>query len=183
MRLIYAHIRHFRNIENQEVFFSDDFDVQFDSVKKFPNGLTIVPKEKQKGAQIIHNGSYLSNVHIFVGKTGAGKTNLFQMIGIPIGTIIESITPAECIVRFHPKGGMERNIGVFGLEQRYERHAPEAHRLLLNRQNFTEEKNAELVKMGIGTRDDIISSVFGPQNPDVKKKTLRQKMLYDITGY
>lgn len=83
MRLIYAHIRHFRNIENQEVFFSDDYDVKIDPEKKFPDGLTIVPKEQQKGAQIIHKGSYLSNVHLFVGKTGAGKTNLFQMIGMP----------------------------------------------------------------------------------------------------
>lgn len=102
---------------------------------------------------------------------------------IPIGVNIESITPNECIVHFHPQGGMRRNVIVFGLEQRYERHASEAHRLLLNRQNFTEEKIAELVKMGFGTRDEIISSIFGPQNPDEKKKTLRQKMLFDITGY
>ena len=102
---------------------------------------------------------------------------------IPVGVNIVNIAPAECIVRFHPYGGMERNVDIFGLEQRYKRHASEAHRLLLNMQNLTEEKIAELVKMGVGTRDEIISNFFGPQKPDEKKKTLRQKMLHDITGY
>ena len=45
------------------------------------------------------------------------------------------------------------------------------------------EKIQELVKMGFGTREEIISSNFGPQDLEEKKKTLRQKMLRDLTGY
>lgn len=37
--------------------------------------------------------------------------------------------------------------------------------------------------MGFGTREEIISSNFGPQDLEEKKKTLRQKMLRDLTGY
>lgn len=71
----------------------------------------------------------------------------------------------------------------FRLEQRYEKHAPEVYRLLKNAQNYTREKIQELVKMGFGTREEIISSNFGPQDLEEKKKTLRQKMLRDLTGY
>ena len=102
---------------------------------------------------------------------------------IPIGISMEKIMPSECKVLFHPQGGMVDNVRELGLEQRYEKHAPEVYRLLKNAQNYTREKIQELVKMGFGTREEIISSNFGPQDLEEKKKTLRQKMLRDLTGY
>ena len=44
-------------------------------------------------------------------------------------------------------------------------------------------KIEELSKLGLGTKEDIISTVFGPQNKEEKRKALRQKMLRDLTGY
>lgn len=83
MHLIYAYIKQFRNIVNQEIFFSTRYSVTYDPELTFPAALTIQPKAASPADEVIHKNSQLSNVHIIVGKTGAGKTNLLQMIGMP----------------------------------------------------------------------------------------------------
>lgn len=107
----------------------------------------------------------------------------FLFPNIPVGAALESLEPDDCKIQFHAQRGMLRNVSALALEQRYERHAPEAHRLLTNLQLYNEEKIEELVKLGFGTREQIITSNFGPQDPLQKKNALRQKMLRDITGY
>ncbi len=102
---------------------------------------------------------------------------------LPIGVMIDSIDPESCVIHFHAKKGMTENVSQLALEQRYEKHAPEAHRLLLNLQLYNPEKIAELVTMGCGSREHIISTMFAPQNPTEKRKTLHQKMVRDLTGY
>lgn len=102
---------------------------------------------------------------------------------LPVGIALEQVDPETCILRFHPKGGMKKNVERLALEQRYERHAVEAHRLLYNLQLYSPEKIDELVKMGFGSREKIISTIFGPQDSVEKKRALRQKMLRDLTGY
>ena len=109
------------------------------------------------------------------------KTFLYP--DIPLGVSMESVSPADCKIQFHPQGEMKSNVELLGLEERYKSYAPEAHRLLLNLQRYNDEKIQELIRMGLGTREDIISTVFGPQDPEEKKHTLRQKMLKDLTGY
>lgn len=109
------------------------------------------------------------------------KTFLYP--DIPLGISLESVSPADCKIQFHPQGEMKSNVELLGLEERYKSYAPEAHRLLLNLQRYNDEKIQELIRMGMGTREDIISTVFGPQDPEEKKHTLRQKMLKDLTGY
>lgn len=109
------------------------------------------------------------------------KTYLYP--DIPVGVLLDSISPTECKVRFHAQDGMIKNVDLLGLEQRYERHSPEVYRLFRNLQLYSEEKIDELVRLGFGTKEEIISSNFGPQNPEEKKITLRQKMLKDLTGY
>lgn len=102
---------------------------------------------------------------------------------IPVGISMDQIEPNDCKVLFHSKVGMEQNVNILGLEQRYERYAPEAHQKLKNLQNYNEEKIQELVKLGIDTRENLLRVLFGPQKPEEKKKCLRQKMLKDLTGY
>lgn len=102
---------------------------------------------------------------------------------LPIGISMEKVDPSECVPQFHAKDGMTANVDVLSLEQRYERHAPEVHRLLDNLQKLPPEKIDELEKMFPLTREQIIISFFGPQNPEEKKNALRQKMLKDLTGY
>ena len=102
---------------------------------------------------------------------------------LAVGVLLDKLSPDECKVLFHPKDGMEKNVSLLALEQRYERHAPEAHRLLRNRQLYSDEKINEIVKLTGRSREEFISSMFGPQDINVKKKELRQKMLKDLTGY
>lgn len=82
MQLIYAYIKQFRNIVNQEIYLSDGFAVTYDPLLPFPEALTISSNVASPASAIIHRDSELSNIHIVVGKTGAGKTNIFQMIGM-----------------------------------------------------------------------------------------------------
>ena len=107
----------------------------------------------------------------------------FLFPDLPIGVAIDKVEPESCVIRFHPQNGMKTNVETLYLEQRYERHAGEVHRLLLNLQLYSPEKIDELANMGFGSREQIISNIFAPQDPLEKKKALRQKMVRDLTGY
>lgn len=110
-----------------------------------------------------------------------GRTFLYP--NLPVGIAMESVNPEGCVVRFHARDGMEQNVEKLALEQRYERHAPEVYRLLTNVQQYNDDKIDEMVRMGFGTRERVLTMLFGPQNPEEKKHALRQKMLKDLTGY
>lgn len=83
MKLVYAYIKDFRNIKDQEIYFSGGFRIIYDPEISFPAALTFTPVETNHASDIIFRDSQLPNVHIIVGKTGAGKTNILQMIGMP----------------------------------------------------------------------------------------------------
>lgn len=82
MKLVYAYIKQFRNIFDQETYFADGVSVSYDPAKSFPDALRVLRKERNATADYIYADSRLSNVHIIVGKTGSGKTNLLQLIGM-----------------------------------------------------------------------------------------------------
>ena len=102
---------------------------------------------------------------------------------LPIGIALSQIEPSVCVPKFHPRKGMIKNVELLTLEQRYSRHAPLAHRLLLNLQLYSSEKIDELVRMGYGSREHIISTMFGPQDATEKQRSLHQKMIRDMTEY
>lgn len=103
---------------------------------------------------------------------------------IPVGVNIESLTEEDIVLSLHASGGMERNDEVFALTQRYQRMNHEAYRLLGNVQKYPPEKIKELVNMGIfASEEELIENIFGPVDAEIKKKSLHQKMLRDITGY
>ena len=83
MKLIYAYIKQYRNIENQEMYFLDGFQIKYNSEQPLPDALTVTKAPTNPASSIIYQNSGLSNVHIVVGKTGAGKTNIFQLVGMP----------------------------------------------------------------------------------------------------
>lgn len=76
---------------NQEIYFSHDYVISYNPEKSFPESLTITSQQPSKISSVIHNNSQLSNVHIVVGKTGAGKTNVFQLIGMTEEERIENV--------------------------------------------------------------------------------------------
>lgn len=77
MKLIYCYIEHFRNIENQDVSLSDEFDCRYRDSNIF-----IEKREKNPLMDYIYDNGFMSNLRIIVGKTGAGKTNFLQLIGM-----------------------------------------------------------------------------------------------------
>ncbi|WP_405356777.1 AAA family ATPase [Ruminococcus sp.] len=83
MKLIYAYIKRFRNIIDQEISFSHRYGVTYDPKLPFPEALTITYNERDAAVDVLFSDSQLVNVHVIVGRTGAGKSNVFQMIGMP----------------------------------------------------------------------------------------------------
>lgn len=77
MKLIYCYIEHFRNIENQDVSLSDEFDCRYRDSKIF-----IEKREKNPLMDYIYDNGFMGNLRIIVGKTGSGKTNFLQLIGM-----------------------------------------------------------------------------------------------------
>jgi len=77
MKLIYCYIEHFRNIENQDVSLSDEFDCRYRDSKIF-----IEKREKNPLMDYIYDNGFMSNLRIIVGKAGSGKTNFLQLIGM-----------------------------------------------------------------------------------------------------
>lgn len=77
MQLIYCHIQRFRNIENQEINFSDTYRARFDGIN-----LTIDRCARNIAKDYLYGNNFMRHLHVIVGKTGSGKTNLLQMLGM-----------------------------------------------------------------------------------------------------
>ena len=77
MQLIYCHIQRFRNIENQEINFSDTYRARFDGID-----LTIDRCARNIAKDYLYGNNFMRHLHVIVGKTGSGKTNLLQMLGM-----------------------------------------------------------------------------------------------------
>lgn len=77
MKLIYCYIEHFRNIENQDVSLTDEFDCRYRDSKIF-----IEKRERNPLMDYIYDNGFMSNLRIIVGKTRSGKTNFLQLIGM-----------------------------------------------------------------------------------------------------
>lgn len=77
MQLIYCYIQKFRNIEQQEIQLSDKFRVGIvDGIVR------IECLEPSRLKNYVYGQNFVRNLHVIVGKTGSGKTNLLQMIGM-----------------------------------------------------------------------------------------------------
>lgn len=76
MKLIYCYIGKFRNIVNQEVCLTSDWDVHY------VNGrLEILRKDANEALDYLYGKNYIKDLYVVVGKTGSGKTNFLQLIG------------------------------------------------------------------------------------------------------
>jgi len=112
------------------------------------------------------------------------ENDTFLYPDIEIGENMEGKKPEDCKVLLHAKNGMVSNEKVLGLTARYANRYQEAYHLLKLKQQFSDEKIAELVKMGLyDSADHLKSSLFGPPYEEGKFQQLHQKMKKDLVGY
>lgn len=86
MQLIYCYISRFRNIVNQEVAFNPDYEVHFDDHK-----LIVKKRCSSNNRNYLYGENFIKNLSVIVGRTGSGKTNLLQLIGMDDYTRFESM--------------------------------------------------------------------------------------------
>lgn len=87
MKLIYCYIEKFRNIHHQKVSLSDKFKCLFE------DEILLIEKSNDNSiADYIYNNDFMRNLRVIVGKTGSGKTNLLQMIGMDMWRRMDSAT-------------------------------------------------------------------------------------------
>ena len=85
MQLIYCYIEKFRNIQQQEVSLSDKFKCSY------KNGRLLIELLSDNSmADYIYENDFMRNLRIIVGKTGSGKTNFLQMIGMDMWRRMDS---------------------------------------------------------------------------------------------
>ncbi len=102
---------------------------------------------------------------------------------LPVGILIENVSVDECKIKLHAKGRMVRNDEALALQQRYSTISHEVHQLLYNHQNYPEDKLDELVRLGVGTKENLKYSLFGNSRAIAKGKELHTKMKEDLIGY
>ena len=76
MILIYAYLKKFKNYVDQEIVFDRSWQVSFTAGK-----LSLRFCGTTEAASALRDGKKPDNLHLLVGKTGSGKTNLLQLIG------------------------------------------------------------------------------------------------------
>ncbi|MDE7340663.1 MAG: ATP-binding protein [Lachnospiraceae bacterium] len=78
MELIYTYINHFRNIHNQEITFSPTHKIEFKNNTLY---ITFCDFAMQS---VLFTRNHISSIHLIVGKTGSGKTNLLSLLGMSL---------------------------------------------------------------------------------------------------
>jgi len=78
MVLIYAFIQRYKNFSHQEFNFHREYQVHF---SKTEGSLAVSYCGPDPIQQILFGGHGVDGIQLLVGKTGSGKTNLFQLLG------------------------------------------------------------------------------------------------------
>ena len=102
---------------------------------------------------------------------------------LPIGVNYDAVPEADFSIKMHTEGNMMINQDTLGLEQRYQSQNYTAYQLLKNRQNFPDEKLAEMERMGLGTIEGLRFSLFGKPRSEASGTELHTKMKEDLIGY
>ncbi len=96
MRLIYAFIREYKNIRNQEIVFCPEFHVEIKD-----DFLFVHQRKKEINYELLLRNKNLQNLHLIVGKTGSGKTNILNLIGMDFINRIKQSPNTSFFLLYH----------------------------------------------------------------------------------
>lgn len=126
-----------------------------------------------KGTEIIGMNPYETNIE--------ECTWLYP--DFPVGINMEKVSVSDCEIKFHPKQGMDKNVDVFRLEERYKKHKGVAHKYIRNLQFYTDEKIDELIRMGFfESKDEVYRDLFDIPLPEDDTQHPLSKLRRDIVG-
>lgn len=100
-----------------------------------------------------------------------------------IGVNYTAVSETDFTIGLHTEGNMVVNQDTLGLEQRYQSLNSTACQLLKNKQNFDDDKLAEMERMGFGTVEELKCSFFGKPRSEALGTELHTKMKEDLIGY
>lgn len=100
-----------------------------------------------------------------------------------IGVNYTAVSETDFTIGLHTEGNMVVNQDTLGLEQRYQSLNSTACQLLKNKQNFDDDKLAEMERMGFGTVEELKRSFFGKPRSEALGTELHTKMKEDLIGY
>lgn len=104
---------------------------------------------------------------------------------VPIGSNFESLSIDQFTVDLLCSNKMITNERVLGLKQRYNNRKGEIRRILMNAQNNSDDKLAELERIGVPKEwlEANKIAAMGVPYPLGKGHELHQKLRFDLTGY
>ena len=108
------------------------------------------------------------------------ETKTYLYPEIPVGINFESISPDQCVVKFHAKGDMKKNVSVLHLEERYEHTKNKVRDILKNKQQFSPELLHDLPQE---MQDKILRSLFDTPDENAKYHELHVKLRKDVAHY
>ena len=103
---------------------------------------------------------------------------------IPVGINMECLSPEDCLIKFHPKNGMIKNVSVLKLEDRYKHTATQAYEILKNSQQFTPECLDSILSTGDDEiKKTIIRSLLKIPEDTEKYSELHVKLRNDLLRF
>lgn len=102
---------------------------------------------------------------------------------LPLGINMENVSVDDCTLHFHPKGGMTQNVETLCLEERYEKHKGLAHRYLTIKQEYDDNKIAEMVRAGFfPSAETAYRFLYGEPLQDNGQQQILRKLKHDLIG-
>lgn len=111
MKLVYIYIQKFRNIERQEINLSANYHAHYEG-----GVLSIRRKDTSVLINYVYGNSFMRNLHVIVGKTGSGKTNLLQMLGMDMWQRMEADKNDAYMMLYEMMGNGRFMAEVIGME-------------------------------------------------------------------
>lgn len=102
-------------------------------------------------------------------------------VDLPVGVNMENVAVDECEIKFHPHEDMRHNVEALALEERYKDQRETARHLLKMKQQYSDTKMEEMVRLGYFASVEDARRVIFDEVPDPQHRPFR-KLRHDLLG-